>query len=43
MSAYQVSLAQGLAANTALRVALVAALVVQGCALALAIVDWRRR
>ena len=43
MSAYQVSLAHGLAANAALRVALVAALVVQGCALVLAIVDWRRR
>lgn len=43
MSAYQVSLAQGLAANAALRVALAAALVVQGCALVLAIVDWRRR
>ncbi|MFN8191747.1 MAG: MFS transporter [Nocardioidaceae bacterium] len=39
MSAYQVSLAQGLAANAALRVALAAALVVQGCALVLAIVD----
>ena len=43
MSAYQVSLAQGLAANAALRVALVAALVVQGCALTLAVIDWRRR
>ncbi len=43
MSAYQVSLAQGLAANAALRIALVAALVVQGCALILAIADWRRR